>query len=42
MSGLEFYVYLVVGIGIPALLVLSIAIRDWMRHYHFPHHNRHA
>jgi len=38
----DFFVYLVVGIGIPALLVLSIAIREWVLHYHHPHYHRHA
>lgn len=38
----ELYVYLVAGIGLPALLVLSIAIRDWVLHHYHPHHHRHA
>ena len=42
MSGLEFYVYLVAGIGIPALLILSIAIREWVSNHYHPHHHRHA
>ena len=38
----DLIVYVVVGIGIPALLVFSIALREWvLRHYH-PHHHRHA
>ena len=35
-------IYLVVGIGIPALLVISIALRDWVLRHHHPHTHRHA
>lgn len=42
MSGFELYVYLVAGIGIPALLVLSIALREWVLHHSHMHHHRHA
>jgi len=38
----ELLIYLVVGIGIPALLVLSIALRDWVLQHHHPHYPRHA
>ena len=38
----ELLIYLVVGIGIPALLVASIALRDWVLHHHQPHYPSHA